>query len=518
MESKVKVRIAEEIKNLSGVVSLTWKMPEFPEVTVGPNQQSIEEYQNTFSVQPKEIKKEKDDCGNTFFVFTWENPPDSLRILTVFTGRLSVSLPADTPAISYPLSSLSLSEQRYLEPTPLVQADNEEVRTLSRQLISGATTESEAVRSIMNWVVDNITYQSEPPEKDALWTLKNKRGNCTNYSHLSLALLRSVGIPARAVAGLALKKHWSVPIAGGTLTQDMQEGWHAWIEVYYPRIGWLPYDPQQTQDFVSSHHIRAQTGLDLKEITRGFSYQYTSPRKEEPEWTTSFESRFQEDRNTFVYKDEFKVPRNYILASLGLQKPSGKPPVLPVKPPLPPPAPTPAPTPPPAPRPVEPVPFEIGFFDLGGSMDQYATSNLTYGQGFSLEKEILLDNISLALHKFGGSDGMLWVELRKEEKGKPAGSGKKSQPIPINLIETEKGYPWITFDFGEKISLSPGTYWILLRYSGDAIFNWHCQPGNGYGTPDDTRFSPNKKSLPLEDWNNIINIDFNFRVFGSTSP
>ena len=36
---------------------------------------------------------------------------------------------------------------------------------------------------------------------DAAWTLQNKRGTCENYAQLSLALLRSVGIPARYVSG-----------------------------------------------------------------------------------------------------------------------------------------------------------------------------------------------------------------------------------------------------------------------------------------------------------------------------
>ena len=68
----------------------------------------------------------------------------------------------------------------------------------------------------------------------------------------------------------------------------MAQGRHAWIEVYFPDLGWVPFDPQSSELFVSNRFIRVEVGLDNNEteqdgLVRWFQVKDTSggPRFDE---------------------------------------------------------------------------------------------------------------------------------------------------------------------------------------------------------------------------------------------
>lgn len=75
--------------------------------------------------------------------------------------------------------------------------------------------------------------------------LNNTRaGHCALYATTMCLALRSMGVPARYVTGFT--------VADANLYKTDEEGYsytllekdlHAWVEVYYDDIGWIPYDP-----------------------------------------------------------------------------------------------------------------------------------------------------------------------------------------------------------------------------------------------------------------------------------
>ncbi len=95
-----------------------------------------------------------------------------------------------------------------------------------------------------------------------VYALQSGKGNCQNFSHLSAALLRSVGIPVRIVNGVTLNQPFDINWDKGTLTFKMGQGRHSWVEVWFPDQGWVPYDPQNMQFFVSNRFVRIETGVD----------------------------------------------------------------------------------------------------------------------------------------------------------------------------------------------------------------------------------------------------------------
>ena len=272
--------------------------------------QGIEGFELNLSPQPNASQVETDRFGNRFQRVSWQNVSQDIRVSLIYTAKVSSQLNALESNASFPLGSAASRESLYLQHTEMVQ-NTSEIKNLARQLTADAKSEFAAVTAIINWVTDNIKYTFNPPQYDAGYTLTTKTGNCQNFAHLSIALLRSVGIPARIVGGITLKDAWKVPIdAKNSIVQSMGQGGHAWLEVYFPDLGWLPYDPQQSRQFTSSRHIKQTHGLDSRDINdtwKGGPYL--------PAYNELIEGRFTSDDIRLKMKRSAAVPRSYVLSN-----------------------------------------------------------------------------------------------------------------------------------------------------------------------------------------------------------
>jgi transglutaminase-like putative cysteine protease len=66
---------------------------------------------------------------------------------------------------------------------------------------------------------------------------ETREGHCAMYASAMTLAMRRLGFPARYVTGI-------VTVPGGGKTQSMSErDFHAWVEVYFEGIGWIPFDP-----------------------------------------------------------------------------------------------------------------------------------------------------------------------------------------------------------------------------------------------------------------------------------
>lgn len=99
---------------------------------------------------------------------------------------------------------------------------------MANYLCENLTTELSKVQEIYNYVIDNITYDydlaaNNPKGRVPILdnTITTKTGVCFDYASLMTGMLRSVGIPAKLVAGYATNIY------------------HAWISVYIKDIGWI---------------------------------------------------------------------------------------------------------------------------------------------------------------------------------------------------------------------------------------------------------------------------------------
>ncbi|MBO5966285.1 MAG: transglutaminase domain-containing protein, partial [Methanobrevibacter sp.] len=115
--------------------------------------------------------------------------------------KASVSKTA-TKKVSSSKSSISEALRKYLASTKNCQVKNKEIQDLAKTLTSKLKSDYEKGKKLFNWVRDNIHYKKyRNTLRGAVKTLKAKKGNCVDQSHLLIALSRASGIPARYVKG-----------------------------------------------------------------------------------------------------------------------------------------------------------------------------------------------------------------------------------------------------------------------------------------------------------------------------
>jgi hypothetical protein len=170
-------------------------------------------------------------------------------------------------AAPFPLQGQSLPAQirTFLGPEREIPANESGIASRARDLTQGSRTVHEAVTSVFNWIVDNHGYDAgRNTPQDGRSVFYSGKGSCVGYSNLAIAMLRSAGIPSRYAHGYLppgydwgiSKKYWGVQISGG--------GYHGWVEVYYPDIGWCFSDLLHSKDFVDPFHVlRYIDGLNL---------------------------------------------------------------------------------------------------------------------------------------------------------------------------------------------------------------------------------------------------------------
>lgn len=127
------------------------------------------------------------------------------------------------------------------------------IKQLARQLAAGQNTAYDKVDAITKYLRSNIQYEKVipaiPAGDDPLeWFLfVHKAGFCNYYASAEVTMLRSLGIPARMVVGYAQGK-WD---PNGKRYLVEAQDFHAWPEVYFPGIGWVPFEPTASQPILT---------------------------------------------------------------------------------------------------------------------------------------------------------------------------------------------------------------------------------------------------------------------------
>ncbi|MDR7483233.1 MAG: transglutaminaseTgpA domain-containing protein [Armatimonadota bacterium] len=131
--------------------------------------------------------------------------------------------------------------RRYLQ-LPALPA---RVFALARRLTDGQPTQYDRVMAVNRYLWQHYAYDlTIPPQRrpgDAVdyFLFEERRGYCEQFASAMVVLLRAAGIPARLVTGYT--PGTLNPVTG--LLEVRNSDAHAWVEVYFPRIGWVEFEP-----------------------------------------------------------------------------------------------------------------------------------------------------------------------------------------------------------------------------------------------------------------------------------
>ena len=125
----------------------------------------------------------------------------------------------------------------YLGPDRLVPIDGQ-IKLESAKVGDPDGSPYEQARAIYDYVIANMTYDKSGTgwgRGDAIYACDVRKGNCTDFHSLFIAIARSRGIPARFTIGFPL----------GTQGAGKIAGYHCWAE-FYAGGQWVPVDASES--------------------------------------------------------------------------------------------------------------------------------------------------------------------------------------------------------------------------------------------------------------------------------
>ncbi|TIN28364.1 MAG: transglutaminase family protein [Mesorhizobium sp.] len=223
----------------------------------------------SFAPAPNERSDFSDFFGNNVTSIAFRDAHDTLDIR--MSARVSVSRPEPGLDVSPDLGRLrqELAAVRSLAPdTPhhFLTASTHAgidpaITNYARDSIAGSAAST--AMNLCNRIHRDFTYDGEATtvRTRASDAFKLKRGVCQDFSHIMIAGLRGIGIPAGYVSGFLR----TIPPKGKPRLEGA-DAMHAWVKVWCGRdAGWQEFDPTNGMR-ASNDHITVGYGRDYSDV------------------------------------------------------------------------------------------------------------------------------------------------------------------------------------------------------------------------------------------------------------
>jgi transglutaminase-like putative cysteine protease len=213
-------------------------------------------------------KSSESKYGNQTYYAENNSPQPELHFAVEYevTRHERLALAQTAPHVTA-VSLSSTERQQDLQPDALVPVTGLPA-DLAVKVTQGKPQPLDKARAIYDYVFTTMRYDKTGTgwgHGDVLYACDAKKGNCTDFHSLFIAMARSQGIPARFEIGFPLPpdKH-SAEIAG----------YHCWSDFYVDGKGWIPVDiseawkhPEKRDYFFGSHDVNRlqfSMGRDLR--------------------------------------------------------------------------------------------------------------------------------------------------------------------------------------------------------------------------------------------------------------
>ncbi len=198
--------------------------------------------------EPDDIRLIQDVYSNSIAIVQPRSPASELELVARFTvehvGTRVLDLPLDPSAEGYPFVYRD-DEREILLPflTPWYDDPAGIMANWAHQFVqpAGNVGTREILVAMTRHIRDSMIYRPRYEEgvQTPYRTIELNSGTCRDFATLMIEAVRHLGYAARFVSGYL----WSGegdPRGNGHIEPGAT---HAWVQVYLPGAGWLPFDP-----------------------------------------------------------------------------------------------------------------------------------------------------------------------------------------------------------------------------------------------------------------------------------
>jgi transglutaminase-like putative cysteine protease len=176
-------------------------------------------------------------------------PPGSFQVRTTACVETADTIDVEPGAPYVLVQDLPESTLQFLLPSRYCQADC--LGDLANEIVGNAAPGYDQVEAIRSWIQQNVEYRygTSDASTSAVDTAKQRVGVCRDFTHLGIALTRSLNIPARMVVGYLYELD----------PMDL----HAWFEAF---VGGRWYTFDATQKEPRGNRITIAYGRDAADV------------------------------------------------------------------------------------------------------------------------------------------------------------------------------------------------------------------------------------------------------------
>ncbi|MCA1066560.1 transglutaminase domain-containing protein [Rossellomorea sp. AcN35-11] len=151
--------------------------------------------------------------------------------------------------------------------TQLPETTPQRVRDLAVDITSEEENWYDKVRAIEGYFSEkayvydqfDVPVPEEGQDYVDQFLFETQRGYCDNFSTSMVVLVRALGIPARWAKGYTEGEYSRQVDSNYKLYEVSNNNAHSWVEVFFPEVGWVPFEP--TVGF--SNNVSYQYDLDV---------------------------------------------------------------------------------------------------------------------------------------------------------------------------------------------------------------------------------------------------------------
>lgn len=197
----------------------------------------------------RDIRLIQDVHSNSVALVQPASPADVLKVVCLFTvehtGTRALDLPLDPHARTYPFE-YSAEDREVLDAflKPCYEDPQDTLLKWARRFVrrdKGATGTRELLVEMNQFIREHFEY--EPREEEGvqapLETLARGKGTCRDFATLMIEAVKRLGYAARFVSGYV----YTPDLEDASSTESTHGATHAWLQVYLPGAGWIPFDP-----------------------------------------------------------------------------------------------------------------------------------------------------------------------------------------------------------------------------------------------------------------------------------